>query len=251
MSMFGVKYNRGDYMQIYKVTNIVDNKTYVGKTKNGIESRKLKHISSLNTKSKKHYKLYEAIKEHGISNFEWEVIDSAVTDAELNEKEMKWIKQLNTIFPNGYNLNQGGLGNKGYKHSKESIEKISRNNYWLGRPGVNVGKKFSEEHRRKLSEAKIGKPNNIVYTEEVIKKLSEQKLGDKNPMYGKVPPTSKKVVNVDTGEIFDSIKSAERENGAKASNIQKVCVGLRKTANGVRWAFLTDYMTIPCQDSKE
>ena len=57
-------------------------------------------------------------------------------------------------------LSKGRLGKtsprKGIILSKETKEKISKNNYWLGKKGVNSGKVFSEEHRKNLSDSHIG-----------------------------------------------------------------------------------------------
>ena len=75
------------------------------------------------------------------------------------------------------------------------------------------GKKPSEETKRKLSEAHKGK-------------LINRK------------DTSKKVLCVETGEIFESIRDAERTTGIYHGNISKVCLGKHKTAGSYHWKFV-------------
>ena len=76
------------------------------------------------------------------------------TDDDLNDLESVFIDELNTYHydnPYGFNFTKGGDGSKGYKFSEEHRKKLSENNarYWLG-------KKFSEEHCRHMSESKKG-----------------------------------------------------------------------------------------------
>jgi group I intron endonuclease len=234
-------------MEIYKATNLINGKQYIGKTIFAMEIRQTKHISNLNTVKKRHYPLYSAIKKYGKENFEWVVIDTAETEEELNAKEIYWIKFYDTLSPKGYNLTDGGDGQSGHKHSEETKKKISENNYWRGRLGVNSGKKFSDEHRENLSKAHKGKPTKIVYDERVRSILREQKLGEKNPMYGKQSPRVRKVINLDTLEIYDSLTDITRITGIVWQNVRKVCIGNRKTAGGFRWMFYDEYMSIPSQ----
>ena len=49
---------------------------------------------------------------------------------------------------------------------------------------------------------------------------------------------SKKVLCVETGEVFESTKDAERKTGINHGNISKVCLGKRKTIGGFHWKFL-------------
>lgn len=234
-------------MEIYKARNLINGKEYVGKTVKGFESRKEKHLSSLNTDKKKHYPLYNDMRKYGIENFEWEVLEVCTTEKELDLKEKYWIEKLGTFYPNGYNLTKGGKGQCGFKHSEQSKLKISKNSYWLGKEGINKNKKFSDEHRRRLSEAHKGKPTKIVYDERIRTILKEQKLGSKNPMYGKAAPNRKKVINLDTLEIFDCFFDIQRQTNIKWTNVSKVCKGQRKTAGGFRWMYYDEYKSIPSQ----
>lgn len=93
--------------EIYKIINTINGKTYVGQTTNSLEKRKSSHLQSVNTNSK--YPIHCAIRKYGIENFIFESIEYC-TESKLNEKESHWIKKLNTLCQNGYNIRSGGRG---------------------------------------------------------------------------------------------------------------------------------------------
>lgn len=140
-------------MIIYKTTNIVNNKIYVGK-----DSRNIPEYFGSG-------KLIEkAIKKYGIQNFHKEVIDTAVSIKELNEKEIHWIIELNATDRNiGYNIAKGGDGgdtitnnpNKEHIKKKMSIAQIANTR-------CRAGKHLSEETKIKLSKKLKG----VQFTEE-------------------------------------------------------------------------------------
>ena len=87
---------------IYKITNIINNKSYIGQSAN-IERRFKEHC----------YKGYRsrimldiAIKKYGKENFTFEVVEECEPD-KLNERETYWIKYYNTV-ESGYNSSYGG-----------------------------------------------------------------------------------------------------------------------------------------------
>jgi group I intron endonuclease len=84
---------------IYKITNLINNKIYIGKTKN-FHNRILQH------KNTKGYKscISRAIKKYGEENFSFEIIDTAKNETELSNLEYNYILQYNSIIPNGYNI---------------------------------------------------------------------------------------------------------------------------------------------------
>lgn len=90
-------------MVIYKITNTLNNKIYVGQTKYPIEKRFLQHSKSLTP-------LGRAIQQCGIENFTIEVIERCATQEQLNEREIFWINALNSKQPYGYNITVGGGG---------------------------------------------------------------------------------------------------------------------------------------------
>ena len=96
------------YMYIYKITNTINNKIYIGQTIKNIENRFKEHVyaaehTRLNTK------LANAIRKYGEENFKIEKIDTATSKDELNAKEIFWIKKYKST-KNGYNMTEEAIG---------------------------------------------------------------------------------------------------------------------------------------------
>jgi len=151
-------------MIIYKTTNKVNGKIYIGQTngkrKNYIGSGKI---------------LKQAIKKYGKFNFKNEILTSGnFTINECNILERYYIKLYNSTNPNiGYNIDLGGLGREGTSMTQETKNKIKI---------ANTGKKkkpFTEQHKLNISKSKKGKKikNNI--SEETKAKIRQSKLGIK------------------------------------------------------------------------
>lgn len=106
-------------MYIYKITNNVNNKVYIGQTvQTNAKMRWYSHCDYAR-KGKKSY-LYDSMRKYGIDQFHWEIIDQATTLEELNTKEQQWLEYYRS---SGivYNNREAG-GNK--LHSIESIERM-------------------------------------------------------------------------------------------------------------------------------
>ena len=95
---------------IYAFKNKLNGKRYVGQTTRTLEERTGEHLRKESTVFDK------ALKKYGIENFEYSIIDKALTIAELNAKEIYWIRRLGAMVPNGYNLCYGGGNTHGYRH---------------------------------------------------------------------------------------------------------------------------------------
>lgn len=88
-------------MFIYKITNIVNDKIYIGQSIRPIEKRFQRHINdAINNILDTH--LARAIRKYGKENFTLELIDTANNQDELNQKEQYWIRYYNSVN-NGYN----------------------------------------------------------------------------------------------------------------------------------------------------
>ena len=86
-------------MVIYMIRHKLTRKIYVGKTTRTLEERINEHLRN----SRNSY-IDRSIKKYGFENFEVEILSKCDTIEELNEREKFWIKELNSKFPNGYNL---------------------------------------------------------------------------------------------------------------------------------------------------
>src|ERR1035437_6082977 len=90
------------YGRIYKITNTVNNKIYVGQTINDIQYRFKQHLNS------GHGIIHRAIKKHGKDKFFVTELQECYFKDGLDYAEMVWVKKLNTVSPSGYNLTGGG-----------------------------------------------------------------------------------------------------------------------------------------------
>jgi len=149
---------------IYKVTNIVNGKCYIGQTLMKLEGRKRKHASKAFVTRDDSY-FCRAIRKYGIENFKWEILVKDIPIKRLNLEEMAAIRDCGSFGENGYNSNRGGGGNNGYKHNEETKQKLSE---------LKMGIHPSEETRKRLSEARKGNKNSLGrhLSEEQKKKIS-------------------------------------------------------------------------------
>ena len=216
-------------MIIYKITNNINGKVYIGQTIRTLDERIREH------KRFKKSLISKAFRKYGFKNFIFEIIDNADSIEELNDKECKWIKLYNCIVPLGYNQCEGGGNTLGFHHREDSKSKMSVNkaNKKTGKDNSFYGKTHSNEQKAKWSEQRRGR----TLSEEWIEKLRKSHF--------------KKVINLDTGEIFESIKEAAKKYNTDSTHITKVCKGKGITTCGCRWQYYNEYMAIPCQASNE
>lgn len=208
---------------IYKTTNIVNNKFYIGK-------------SSIKNNSIDHWYLgsgvllKKAINKYGRDNFKKEIIEWCASLEESNEREKYWIEKLDALNLNiAYNIATGGDGGylgeevnkriskalKGRKHTEEFKQHISK---------LNKGKKLSKEHIEAMRKANLG----IKRSDEYKQKLREQMLkkyekGYQNPNKIEIYMYDKK-----TGSYISSYAScteASIDAGLSRKTIQNVCIG--------------------------
>ena len=115
---------------IYKITNTLNNKCYIGQSID-IENRWKQHIyESKNLRH--HYKIHLALNEFGIENFTFEVLEECPLDISiLNEKERYWIKYYNS-FEEGYNSTKGGQGEDSWIYDPSLIRQLWDEGYSFG-----------------------------------------------------------------------------------------------------------------------
>ena len=121
------------YCEIYKITNLVTQKVYVGQAVShilnhkryrpyGHEGRFRCHISeAFSTKKNQCHFLNNSIRKYGVDDFVVELIEYCEIE-NSNDREIHYIKELNSLYPNGYNLKNGGTV---FTHSDESKKRVS------------------------------------------------------------------------------------------------------------------------------
>lgn len=104
---------------IYKITNTLNNKVYIGQTIKPIEKRFQQHKNNYTKEYFSHLILYKAFKKYGIENFNFEEIEE-IANNELDEREKYWIEFYDSYY-NGYNSTLGGRLVELYKWDIEEI----------------------------------------------------------------------------------------------------------------------------------
>lgn len=109
-------------MFCYKITNKINNKSYIGITIDF--DKRIKQHQNQKTNSL----IHKAIVKYGKDNFDYQILDKDLSLDEAEALEIKMIRELNTLSPNGYNLAKGGMfGGTKSKISDEQIAYIKNN----------------------------------------------------------------------------------------------------------------------------
>lgn len=109
---------------VYKLTNSVTGKSYIGQTTQNIVERFQDHRARAKGAEKNRSAIHHAIARYGWETFHKSVIEICQSQEELDSAEQHWIKFFNTIAPNGYNIAAGGSG--GGAMTAEIKEKIAK-----------------------------------------------------------------------------------------------------------------------------
>lgn len=163
---------------VYKITNLVNKKVYIGKT-NNLKKRWKVHCNIAFDKngiySNKYY-IHKSINKYGQENFKIEILENNLFENEAFERESFWIKKYNSRNPKlGMNMTDGGEGTSGLKWSDESRKKIS------GPGNCNFGKILSDDVKKKISISLSGENNGFFgkkHTPEVIEFLKNRPISD-------------------------------------------------------------------------
>lgn len=107
-------------MYVYKITNKINHKIYIGITNN--YKKRWNNEKSYPSDPNKRQVIQEAIHKYGKDNFLFEVLFSNLTIEDACEKEVELIQQYNCLVPNGYNVDKGG------KNIKTGIIKLGTSN---------------------------------------------------------------------------------------------------------------------------
>ena len=243
---------------IYKITNIKNNKIYIGqtiKTRPSDRYSQHRYLANHPEQEKGVSYLHRAMASDGLDNFKFEVIEE-IENQQLNDREQYWIKYYNCVIPNGYNITEGGSGTKGYSRPQSIKEREKRQksnkDFYIEHPeAIEKARQRTtelwknEEYRRKITEG-----NKKFYKEhpDIFK-------GENNPMYGKkhteealekirANAATKKLkiaqLDKDTLEVIkihDGVKDAERELNVSHGWISKAAKQ-DKVAYGYRWKFI-------------
>ena len=203
---------------IYKITNNLNGKIYIGKTIKSVQERFEEHYLASRKKRCEKRPLYDAINKYGIKNFSIEQIEECDVNV-LSEREKYWIEYYGS-FRNGYNATIGGDG-------KPYLDYDLIMSLW------------NEGNNAEKIAKMVG-----CCVDSVKKVLDINKVSHKERVQRAVAECSKKVAQIDknTNEIiavYPSVIAAARAMGKKHQyHFTQVCKGKRKTAYGYKWKYL-------------
>ena len=217
---------------VYQHKNKINGKVYIGITSQKLEQR---WRNGEGYKSSPHF--YSAIQKYGWDNFEHNILFVELTKEQACLKEQELIKEYNSMNREfGYNSTSGG---DIFTMNEETKQKISQammgNQNNLGHPcseekkkkisNAQKGRKFTEKHKQKLSEA--AKNRHVPCSEEKKQILKEK--SHKKPVYCE-----------ELDKIFESVQECGRQLGIPATNISKLCNGRGKTLKGYHLRYYND-----------
>ena len=207
-------------MVVYAITNIINNKKYIGITTNSFAER---YPHGIRAHHNPH--LRKSVKKYGQKNFTVTLLEKNVEDVEtLQELEMKHIEQYDTCNKDkGYNKSLGGYGVRQTERSEEHCRNLSKAKMGID-PLGNYTPEQMAKRNAKISKATRGK-NNPRYgmtkdklKPETLEKLRQASLGENNPMYGK------NIKDYMTDEAYEEWKKKVVRRGADNGNARKTII---------------------------
>ena len=195
-------------MFIYKITNLINDKFYIGKTTRSIHIRFNEHCKKATSKMP----ITMAIEKYGKQNFIVEQIDVADSLQNLNLKEKYYISIMNPV----YNVSKGGDGGalfQGHTHTEQTKQILSL---------LKIGKKDSDLTKTKKSESRKKRK----HSQETIDKYSNAQAKE----YIFIDPNGNNIV-------IKNLNKFCRENNLSSGNMRNVYFGHVKTCKGYRRAF--------------
>lgn len=210
---------------VYKITNDINEKVYIGLTFSTIQERWRTHLHDKNATCAKNRPLYRAMNKYGVEHFHIEEIEKC--DASIvNERETYWINFYDS-YHTGYNATFGGEGRVEYndeelyqlylsgmtlrdiaKEKKCDVGTVSR---YIRSKGIDTNKEHEQRHRELYGKKCRG--------------IKDENILEFNTMMDAARYVSEQKLSVDT---ISGIQT----------HIGQVCNGKRKTAYGYRWEFI-------------
>ena len=203
-------------MVIYKITNRLDGKVYIGQTIQKVEERFWQHCHRCPSQPHRSY-IHNAIQKDGKDNFTVEVIASTDSLDALNILEEHYIRTLNTLAPRGYNLHPGGCGKICHPETKAKIsaamKRKPKDALFGGKRmvGAPKGRPVSAERRARIAATLTGRPNVSLY---------------------------KQVQCVETGAVYESVNACAIALSANRVTISGLIKSGKRSREGRSFRFL-------------
>lgn len=226
-------------MCVYKITNKVNGKAYIGQSKGSVVTRWRSHC---NKSSSGVSAIGRAIQKYGKDAFKFEVIAYCKDVNELNNVEKMLIDIDATMYPNGYNLHTGGNSHIPSEISRLRMKESACKRFGVTKSRSDIRQSMTEEDKalaysnriEKMKQTKTGKPSpkrGTTLPAHIVEKIRLSKIGKE------VPTRWKKIISSD-GVVFDSVKHAVNEIGCNRTTLMKNLKGKLKTVYGKSYTYL-------------
>lgn len=224
-------------MIIYKITNTINGKIYIGKSTTNVDTRWELHLKHAFVERRR-TRFCNALRKYGSNAFIREILVNDISTTEqLNEQEVHYIDQTNSTNPNiGYNMSKGGDGGFTEEMRRKSAEVRKQRGISLehiqalaeGRRRVGY-KPLSDEQKQQRSKRMKQYYQDHPEHHEHISKINKEKAkrGQEHPMWGKkhTPEARQKISEARQGktyeEIFGKVRATERREQLKQQTASK------------------------------
>ena len=218
---------------IYCYTNKINGKKYIGQTMRTLAARAGKNGVNYKTQ----WLFWRAIKKYGWNTFSAEILETVETESikdlkkQLNSLEKHWINFYHTYIHDpechGYNADLGGST---HPASEETRRKISAS--LKGKAPWNKGlTKETDERVRNAKPSSTTWKKGHLNSPEAMQRAHEASRGENSKV-------AKKVICVETGEVFVSGADVARKYNCSPASISRCLHGTIKTVAGMHWKFL-------------
>lgn len=226
---------------IYKFTNLINGKSYVGQSIN-LDARYKSHLRGYKNINHPSYNslFYKALRKYGIQNFKYEILyqKDDLTIEELNTLEQNFIKKYNSFGENGYNMNPGGDSTGGnYFIPYDKVLAIKNELFGTDKSSAQITKEFNLSSESIVSSINKGFTYNFVgdfkYPIRDREKINTIYQGGKN---GRAIFSDEKVLNLRRDFVVKSLEEIYQEHKDEIS-----FSALKKIIYGVHYKHLPIY----------
>jgi group I intron endonuclease len=236
-------------MVIYRITNNINGKKYIGQTTGNVKKRWTTHCA----RSSRCVAINGALKKYGKDNFIFEVIDIASSIEDLNNKEEYWIEKENSLSPNGYNLTKGGNNRQLSKEAKERARYAVRDKY-ESIICLDSGKKYHN-----ISEAAryLGLTHSTInyvvhghgdsaggmkfqFVNPSLRKEAEKIQLERQEKTRQERAKGQEIICLENGVLYKTIKSAAADLNIRTCDINSFFTGRLITAKGYTFKYIDE-----------
>ena len=210
---------------IYKITNNINNKIYIGKTEHTVEKRFKEHCQDYKKREFEKRPLYSAMNKYGIENFAVETIEE--TD-NPEEREKYWIEYYGS-FKNGYNATVGGDGKPylDYELLIKTYQEVKNLSDTAKILNIDEGHLSNILKARNVNVLTVKEVNTLKYGKTIL-------MLDKNSL----KPLKSFACIADASRYIQQEKNIVSDLKGMNKHIREVAYGKRKTAYNYAWKFL-------------